>query len=184
MTVRASREHVTLNFGVRRETAVLDWFDHASRELANRNTWRRTDLEGSVDDVKRVITFGTFDVLHVGHLRILQRARALGDYLIVGVSSDELNVKKKGRLPVFTEAERMTLIGSLRCVDRVFLEESLELKGHYIQRERADVLVMGDDWAGRFDELGDLCEVVYLPRTPAISTTAVIEKIAREAPPG
>lgn len=126
-----------------------------------------------------VITFGTFDVLHVGHLRILQRARALGDRLVVGVSSDALNVAKKGRQPVFSQEERCELIANLVCVDEVFVEESLELKRDYIKEYGADVLVMGDDWAGRFDEMGDLCRVVYLPRTPSISTTGLIEHIGR-----
>jgi glycerol-3-phosphate cytidylyltransferase len=125
----------------------------------------------------RVLTFGTFDVFHVGHLRLLERARALGDTLIVGVSSDALNEQKKGRPPVFPESERLRLIAALRCVDEVFLEESLELKRDYLRRHRADILAMGDDWKGRFDEFSDVCRVVYFERTPAISTTAVIEKI-------
>lgn len=126
-----------------------------------------------------VITFGTFDVFHVGHLRILERARALGDRLIVGVSSDALNVDKKGRPPVFPEDERMRLVAALRCVDEVFLEESLERKRGYLIAHRADVLAMGDDWRGRFDTFSDICRVIYFERTPAISTTAVIEKIRR-----
>lgn len=127
---------------------------------------------------KTVITFGTFDVLHVGHLRILERASALGDRLVVGVSSDALNRSKKAKDAVFGERSRMRLVGSLRVVDDVFLEESLELKREYIVEHRADILVMGDDWKGRFDEFSDIVEVVYLPRTPAISTTALIEKIS------
>jgi glycerol-3-phosphate cytidylyltransferase len=126
----------------------------------------------------KVITFGTFDVLHVGHLRILQRARELGDYLVVGVSSDALNISKKSRPPVFSQDERCELVRNLQCVDDVFIEESLELKRQYVIDHRADVLVMGDDWTGRFDFVSDLCKVVYLPRTPSISTTAVIEQIA------
>ena len=127
---------------------------------------------------RTVITFGTFDVLHVGHIRVLQRAAALGDRLVVGVSADELNISKKGRAPVFSQEERLEIVGSLKMVDEVFVEESLELKRDYIEQFHGDVLVMGDDWAGRFDEFGDICEVVYLPRTPAISTTALIEKIS------
>lgn len=134
---------------------------------------------GEQGRVKRVITFGTFDVFHIGHLRVLERARALGDYLVVGVSTDQLNISKKGRPPVFPEDERQQLVAALRCVDETFLEESLELKRDYIRRYRADLLVMGDDWAGRFDEFRDICEVVYLPRTPSISTTAVIERVRR-----
>jgi glycerol-3-phosphate cytidylyltransferase len=125
-----------------------------------------------------VITFGTFDVFHVGHLRVIERARAFGDRLVVGVSADELNLRKKDRLPVFSQAERLEIVAALRAVDEVFVEESLELKRDYILKYDAQVLVMGDDWAGRFDELDDICRVEYLPRTPAISTTALIEKIA------
>ena len=125
----------------------------------------------------RVITFGTFDVFHIGHLRILERARQFGDYLLVGVSTDHFTLAKKQRNPVYTQDERCEIIQALRCVDEVFVEESLELKRHYIQHYRADVLVMGDDWAGRFDEFRDICRVEYLPRTPSISTTVVIEKI-------
>ena len=128
-----------------------------------------------------VITFGTFDVFHVGHLRVIQRARALGDRLVVGVSADALNLRKKDRLPVFNEDERMEIVAALKPVDEVFLEESLEQKREYVLRYDAHVLVMGDDWRGRFDELNDVCRVEYLPRTPAISTTALIEKIARPA---
>ncbi len=127
--------------------------------------------------MKTVITFGTFDVFHVGHLRILKRARDLGEKLIVGVSSDELNFRKKGRNPIYSQSERLEIIRSIKHVDDVFIEESLELKPDYIKDHRADVLVMGDDWKGKFDILMGLCEVVYLERTPAISTTAVIEKI-------
>jgi glycerol-3-phosphate cytidylyltransferase len=129
-----------------------------------------------------VITFGTFDVLHVGHLRILQRSRDLGDRLVVGVSSDALNLSKKSRLPVFSQDERCELVANLKCVDEVFVEESLDLKREYVEKFAADVLVMGDDWAGKFDFLSDICQVVYLPRTPSISTTAVIEHIAKLAP--
>lgn len=129
--------------------------------------------------MRTVLTFGTFDVLHVGHVSILERARSLGDRLLVGVSSDALNLSKKGRRPVYPESDRLRLIAALRCVDGVFVEESLELKGEYLRRHAADVLVMGDDWAGRFDEFRSICEVVYLPRTPSISTTEIIEVIRR-----
>ncbi len=135
---------------------------------------------GSLDAVteRTVITFGTFDVFHVGHVRILQRAAELGDRLVVGVSADALNIRKKGRAPVFTQDERLEIVSSLGVVDEVFVEESLELKGDYIRKFGADVLAMGDDWKGRFDEFAELCEVVYFPRTPSVSTTALIEHIA------
>jgi choline-phosphate cytidylyltransferase len=127
---------------------------------------------------RTVITFGTFDVFHVGHLRVMKRAAALGDRLVVGVSADALNERKKGRAPVFSQEERLEIVAALKVVDAVFVEESLELKRDYILEHSADVLVMGDDWEGKFDELKDICEVHYLPRTPAISTTALIEKIS------
>lgn len=123
------------------------------------------------------ITFGTFDVFHVGHLRILERAASFGGRLIVGVSTDQLNINKKGRPPVYPQDERMAIVAALKCVDEVFFEESLELKGQYITDKAADFLVMGDDWQGKFDDFSNLCEVVYLTRTPSISTTEVIEKI-------
>ncbi len=131
-----------------------------------------------MSSTRTVITFGTFDVFHVGHLRVIERAAALGDRLVVGVSADALNLRKKGREPVFSEGERLAIVAALKHVDTVFLEKSLELKRHYITEHEADVLVMGDDWAGKFDEFEDICDVVYLPRTPAISTTALIEKIS------
>ena len=127
---------------------------------------------------RTVITFGTFDVLHVGHIRVLQRAAALGDRLVVGVSADALNMAKKGRAPVYSQDERMEIVSSLKVVDEVFVEESLELKRDYILEHGADVLVMGDDWEGKFDWVSDVCEVVYLPRTPSVSTTGLIEHIA------
>ena len=127
--------------------------------------------------MKRIITFGTFDLFHIGHLKILERARAQGDYLIVGISTDALNYSKKQKNPIYSQEDRMRIIESLKVVDEVFYEESLELKGHYIKQFNADVLVMGNDWEGRFDEFKSLCEVVYLERTPSISTTEIIEII-------
>jgi glycerol-3-phosphate cytidylyltransferase len=132
--------------------------------------------------MKKVITFGTFDVFHIGHVHILERAREYGDYLIVGVSSDALNMSKKGRNPIYDQASRKKIIESLSCVNEVFFEESLELKRSYIEQYDADVLVMGDDWVGRFDEHRDQCEVVYLPRTPSISTTEIIEVVRTQEP--
>ena len=145
----------------------------ASEDLARRGVGlsRRT-----------VITFGTFDVLHVGHIRILQRAADLGDRLVVGVSADALNIAKKGRAPVFSQEERLEIVRNLRMVDEVFVEESLELKKDYIRAYGAQVLAMGDDWQGRFDWVSDICDVVYFPRTPSVSTTALIEHIATFSP--
>jgi glycerol-3-phosphate cytidylyltransferase len=123
----------------------------------------------------RVITFGTFDIFHVGHLNILQRSAQMGSHLIVGVSTDALNFSKKQRNPVCSEKSRADIVAALKCVGEVFFEESLALKRQYILDFKADILVMGDDWQGRFDEFSDICKVVYLPRTPSISTTELIE---------
>lgn len=130
--------------------------------------------------MKIVLTFGTFDLLHCGHIRILQRAANLGDTLIVGVSSDKLNFSKKAKYPVYSQSQRLETVSSLKCVDAVFIEESLELKEDYLRKFNTNVLVMGDDWKGKFDHLVDTLEnleIVYLERTPCISTTEVIEKI-------
>lgn len=125
----------------------------------------------------RVITFGTFDVFHVGHVNILTRAHDLGDHLTVGISTDELNFSKKGRYPIYRQGHRRQIVASLDCVSDTFYEHSLELKREYLVEHRADILVMGNDWEGRFDEFRDICDVVYLPRTADISTTDIIQAI-------
>ena len=127
--------------------------------------------------MKRVITFGTFDLFHIGHLNILERAKKYGDSLIVGVSSDKLNFSKKQKYPVYSQDQRIQIISALRCVDKVFIEESLELKGSYIKKYNADILLMGNDWEGKFDNFKSICNVIYLERTPSISTTKLIEII-------
>lgn len=136
-------------------------------------------LEAMVGIMKTIITFGTFDLFHIGHLNILLRSAALGNRLVVGVSSDELNLFKKGRAPVYSTAERMAIITAIKFVDDVFVEESLELKARYIRNYNADVLVMGEDWRGKFDELRSICDVQYLPRTEGISTTDVMARIRK-----
>jgi choline-phosphate cytidylyltransferase/glycerol-3-phosphate cytidylyltransferase len=125
----------------------------------------------------RVITFGTYDVFHVGHVNILERAKLHGSHLIIGVSSDDLNMSKKGRFPIYSEEDRMRIVRSMACSDEVFLEQSLELKAEYIKFYNADILIMGDDWQGKFDHLKDICKIIYLPRTPSISSTEIIEVI-------
>lgn len=125
----------------------------------------------------RIITFGTYDLLHIGHINILRRAKELGDYLIVGVSSDTLNYSKKNIYPVYNQNERAEIIKAVRYVDEVFFEESLELKREYVKQFKADILVMGNDWEGKFDFCSDLCKVVYLPRTENISTTDIKKTI-------
>ena len=127
--------------------------------------------------MRTVVTFGTFDLFHVGHLRILKRAYELGDRLVVGISSDDLTLRKKGKTPVHSYMERSEIVSSIQYVNDFFVEEELSLKREYLLAHKADILVMGDDWKGNFDEFGDICEVIYLPRTPSISTTMLIEKI-------
>jgi glycerol-3-phosphate cytidylyltransferase len=120
--------------------------------------------------MKKVITFGTFDLFHIGHLNILRRAKEQGNYLIVGVSSDELN-EKKGKKSIIPLKDRIEIVKSLTCVDEVFIEDSLELKDEYIKQHGADLLVMGDDWKDKFNWVS--CDVLYLERTPNISTTLI-----------
>jgi glycerol-3-phosphate cytidylyltransferase len=129
--------------------------------------------------MRRVITFGTFDLFHIGHLNIIERAKAQGDHLIVGISSDKLNYRKKQKLPVCPQQSRLRIVEALKATNEVFYEESLELKAEYIKKYKADVLVMGDDWKGKFDHFKSICEVVYLDRTPSISTTELIEIIKK-----
>ncbi|WP_240635211.1 adenylyltransferase/cytidyltransferase family protein [Lysobacter enzymogenes] len=117
-----------------------------------------------------MITFGTFDLLHQGHLRILERARALGERLVVGVSTDRLN-EGKGKRSFFDQRHRLECVAALRWVDQVFYEDSLQLKDEYIRAHDADLLVMGDDWSGQFDWVS--CPVAYLPRTPGVSSSEV-----------
>ena len=123
--------------------------------------------------MKRIITYGTYDLLHYGHIHLLQRARALGDYLIVALSTDDFNWRCKQKKCYFSYEKRRQMLEALRCVDLVIPEENWEQKRKDVQLYQADVFVMGDDWVGKFDFLSDLCEVVYLPRTPEISTTRI-----------
>ena len=124
-----------------------------------------------------IITFGTFDLLHIGHINILERAKKLGDKLIVGISTDKFSYEKKTRYPIYNQNDRKQILESLKFVDEVFFEESFEQKREYIKKYNADIFVMGNDWVGRFDEFNDICKVVYLDRTPFISTTEIINKI-------
>ena len=125
----------------------------------------------------RVITFGTFDVFHIGHVNILERAKELGSHLTVGISTDALNFSKKGRNPVYNQEQRLKIVSSIHCVDEVFLEESLELKRKYLIEHQAGVLVMGDDWHGKFDMFQDICQVTYFERTKDISTSDIIKTV-------
>lgn len=120
--------------------------------------------------MKRVITYGTYDVLHYGHINLLKRAKALGDYLIVALSSDEFNLLKNKK-SLYTYEQRKMILEALRFVDLVIPEHTWEQKRNDVQTYQADIFVMGDDWNGKFDFLSDLCEVVYLPRTPDVCST-------------
>lgn len=123
--------------------------------------------------MKRVITYGTFDLIHYGHINLLKRAKELGDYLIVALSTDEFNWNSKQKKCYFSYEKRRQLLEAVRYVDLVIPEESWEQKVSDVQTYKADVFVMGDDWKGKFDFLKEYCEVVYLPRTPEISTTQI-----------
>jgi glycerol-3-phosphate cytidylyltransferase len=129
--------------------------------------------------MKRVITYGTFDLLHYGHINLLRRAKALGDYLIVALSTDEFNLQEKNKVCYFTYQERKRLLEAIRYVDLVIPEESWDQKKTDVDLYHVDTFVMGDDWDGKFDFLKDQCEVVYLPRTPEISTTRIKQELGR-----
>ena len=124
----------------------------------------------------RVITYGTFDLLHYGHIKLLRRAKALGDYLIVALSTDEFNMRQKNKRSYFSYEERKLILEAIRYVDLIIPEESWEQKKTDIIKYEVDIFVIGDDWEGKFDFLktvGKGCEVIYLPRTPEISTTKI-----------
>ena len=123
--------------------------------------------------MKKVITYGTFDLLHYGHVNLLERAKSLGDYLVVVLSSDEFNYNEKNKKCYFSYEERKRLLEAIRYVDLVIPENSWEQKISDVKEFKIDTFVMGDDWKGKFDFLSEYCEVVYLPRTPEISTTQI-----------
>lgn len=123
--------------------------------------------------MKRVITYGTFDLLHYGHINLLKRAKEQGDYLVVAVSTDEFNWNEKQKTCYFSYEERKAMVEAIRYVDLVIPETCWDQKRRDVEEYKIDTFVMGDDWTGKFDFLSDLCEVVYLPRTPEISTTKI-----------
>ena len=127
--------------------------------------------------MKKIITYGTFDLLHYGHVKLLERARALGDFLMVGLSTDEFNRRDKHKESYFSYEVRKQMLEALRCVDMVIPEESWEQKASDIRRYEIDTFVIGDDWEGHFDFLKEFCNVVYLPRTPGISTSQIKEDL-------
>ena len=127
----------------------------------------------------RVITYGTFDILHYGHINLLRRAKALGDYLIVALSTDEFNLNSKNKICYFDYEKRKKLLESIRYVDLVIPEENWEQKMTDVDLYHVDTFVMGDDWEGKFDFLKEKCEVVYLARTPEISTTQIKKELSK-----
>lgn len=131
--------------------------------------------------MKRVITYGTFDLLHYGHIELLRRAKELGDYLIVAVSTDEFNWEAKHKRSYFTYDQRKALVEAIRYVDLVIPETDWNQKRSDIHEYRVDTFVIGDDWAGKFDFLRDEgAQVVYLPRTPEISTTQIKQDLTHK----
>ena len=127
--------------------------------------------------MKKIITYGTFDLLHYGHINLLRRAKELGDYLIVALSTDEFNWNEKQKKCYFTYEQRKKLLESIRYVDLVIPEDNWEQKVSDVQEFRVDTFVMGDDWTGKFDFLKEYCDVIYLPRTPEISTTQIKKEL-------
>ena len=127
--------------------------------------------------MKKVITYGTFDLLHYGHINLLRRAKELGDYLIVALSTDEFNWNEKQKKCFFTYEQRKKLLEAIRYVDLVIPEENWAQKISDVQEFRVDTFVIGNNWEGKFDFLRDYCEVVYLPRTPEISTTQIKQEL-------
>ena len=133
--------------------------------------------------MKRILTYGTFDLLHYGHIRLLQRAKALGDYLVVALSTDEFNAGK-GKKAYHNYETRKKMLEAIRYVDLVIPEECWEQKISDVQKYDIDIVVMGSDWAGsdKFDYLKDYCEVVYLDRTEGISTTKIKRDLGLQEP--
>jgi glycerol-3-phosphate cytidylyltransferase len=125
---------------------------------------------------KTVLTYGTYDLLHIGHINLLKRAKVIGDYLIVGLSTDEFN-KIKNKDCFLSYEQRKAVLEAIRYVDKVIPEENWEQKIKDIKKYKVDIFVMGDDWKGKFDDLKKYCEVIYLPRTKNISTTCLKENI-------
>ena len=128
--------------------------------------------------MKRILTYGTYDLLHYGHIRLLKRAKALGDYLIVALSTDEFN-ELKGKKAYHSYEERKEMLEAIRYVDLVIPEDNWEQKINDVKEYKVDIVVMGSDWAGsnRFEYLNDYCEVIYLDRTEGVSTTKIKEDL-------
>lgn len=130
--------------------------------------------------MKKVITYGTFDLLHYGHINLLKRAKQKGDYLIVALSTDEFNWEMKHKKCYFSYEKRKQLLEAIRYVDLVIPEKSWEQKSNDIQEFKIDTFVIGDDWKGSFDFLKEYCEVIYLERTPEISTSQIKQELSKK----
>lgn len=126
--------------------------------------------------MKRVITYGTFDILHYGHINLLKRAKGLGDYLIVALSTDEFN-KLKNKESYYDYEQRKLMLEAIKYVDQIIPEENWEQKKQDVIDHNIDIFVIGDDWEGKFDFLMDFCQVIYLPRTIGISTVQVKQEL-------
>lgn len=126
--------------------------------------------------MKRILTYGTYDLIHFGHINLLKRAKDLGDYLIVGLSSDEFN-KSKGKKSYFSYEKRKYMLESVKYVDEIIQESEWDQKVEDIKKYNIDIFVMGDDWKGKFDYLEKYCKVIYLPRTEGVSTTEIKENL-------
>lgn len=149
-------------------------YNHKNKKKIINNDINYLELVKEILDNTIVITFGTFDLLHIGHINILNRCKEYGDKLVVGVSSDDLNYKKKQVKPIYDENNRLKIISNIKSVDEVFIEHSLEDKLKYCINAGANIFIIGDDWAGKFDFLkNEYIDVVYLPRTKNISTTEI-----------
>lgn len=126
--------------------------------------------------MKTILTYGTYDLLHYGHIEILRRAKEMGDYLIVGLSTDEFN-KSKGKKSYYSYNDRKYMLESIRYVDLVIPENNWDQKSKDVNRFEVDTFVMGHDWEGKFDFLRDICRVIYLNRTEGISTTQIKKEL-------
>lgn len=124
-----------------------------------------------------VLTYGTFDLLHIGHINLLKRARSLGDRLIVALSTDQFNLAEKNKISVNSYQDRKTILESIRFVDQVIPEEDWDQKLQDIETYKIAIFTIGDDWQGHFDFLKEKCKVIYLPRTANISTTELKQQI-------
>lgn len=127
--------------------------------------------------MKKVITYGTFDLFHFGHLELLRRAKELGNFLVVAVSTDEFNIKK-GKECIYPFEHRIKIVEAIQYVDKVIPEENWEQKRRDILSNKIQIFTIGDDWKGEFDKLSDICDIIYINRTKDISTSNLKDNLA------